>query len=474
MDRDALNALLNLKPAATAQRPAVGSTNATTTPNKPPQLFDDQALKLDAWDAAKGEELCNSHAMNLTPAAWSDLHATAYKPEPELTEACADQRRQAFVKTLLESPDCQSLRQSTCLNQLASEMASLDFARSYAQLQQQDEQREAKAKAAAAKGKKPNPATEEAKAEAALMRAAGKALKEATKDVEELEDARSALGMGTGGTGDRLNAASVAELFNRVKNNPALRRICELAGRYRRLAQSKQRKKTTHGFDDLVSVVTDGDVGRLLPEELAKLTDEDLELDTLRRIVERRALCRQYKATEPVGKGPIIVCVDESGSMHGEPINQAKAFCLAMAWMARHQKRWCSLVAYSGDSGHRILTLPPGRWNEGALLNWLEQFIGRGSCIDVPVRELPDFYQQMMAPVGITDVVFVTDAICSIPDDVVQRFNAWKAQSKAKLLSLIIGGYHDDPGSLKEVSDETYLLRDLNVEQDGVERCFSI
>ena len=65
--------------------------------------------------------------------------------------------------------------------------------------------------------------------------------------------------------------------------------------------------------------------------ELARLTVPELELDALRRIVERQAQCREYHAVEPVGKGPVIIALDESGSMSGEKIHTAKALALAIA-----------------------------------------------------------------------------------------------------------------------------------------------
>src|SRR5207237_8274272 len=142
------------------------------------------------------------------------------------------------------------------------------------------------------------------------------------------------------------------------------------------------------------------------PYEERKQTRPELERHTLRRIVERQAFCREHHAVEPVGKGPVIVCLDESGSMSGERIHTAKALALALAWVARHQKRWCALVAYSGDSGERLLALPPGRWDETALCDWLAAFLGRGSDIDVPVREMPRIYAELKAPPGVTDLVF--------------------------------------------------------------------
>ncbi len=58
------------------------------------------------------------------------------------------------------------------------------------------------------------------------------------------------------------------------------------------------------------------------------------------------------------------------------------------------------------------MTLPPGRWDEARLLDWLTAFLGRGSDLDVPVRELPRMFAELKAPAGVTDVIFVADARC--------------------------------------------------------------
>lgn len=106
-----------------------------------------------------------------------------------------------------------------------------------------------------------------------------------------MHEAAGALGLGPGSPGSN-DPRAVAALFRRVRSDPALRRVCELAGRFRRVARSKQRLKQTHGLDDVVGVEPGGEVGRLLPVELARLAVPELELDALRRIVERQAVCR--------------------------------------------------------------------------------------------------------------------------------------------------------------------------------------
>jgi hypothetical protein len=95
--------------------------------------------------------------------------------------------------------------------------------------------------------------------------------------------------------------------------------------------------------------------------------------------------------------------------------------------VARQQRRWSALVAYSGDSGERLLALPAGRWDEQALASWLTEFIGRGSSLDVPLVEMPHIYEALKAPSSDTDVIFITDCRCSMPTCSPRKKPAWSA-----------------------------------------------
>jgi len=442
---------------------------AKITPKSP------TALRLDHWGLRRGEDvlkeserlqdcLAGVDGWEEQARAAADFHGAAFEVDPQLNEGCTDPLRWDFLKQLLETPECQELRTSTVLNDTASEIAATAFASQYAELRKERDKEEEKEPG------KVGGSGHDFEAEIAVLKHVSKALTEASKEVEEAKEAAAALGMGPGAPGSN-DPKAIAALYRRIRSNAILRRICELAGRYRRVAQSKQRRKAVHGMDDMVGIVMDGDLGRLLPHELAKLAIPEFEDDTLRRLVERQAMCREYQATEPVAKGPILVSVDESGSMCGEKGHTAKALALALAWIARQQKRWCGLCAYSGDSGERLLALPPGRWNEVAVMDWLEQFIGRGSDLDVPVRELPDYYQKLGAPVGKTDVIFITDAICHIPAKLQEEFCAWKKQVQARLISLII---QSRPGDLSAISDEVHAVPSLAVTEAAIERVLSI
>ncbi len=387
MNRDELLKMLDLN-AKEENRPdetILRSVEPTTSRKDASPM----ALRLDEWGLRRGREILDENerfqALPLDTHAMADFHGAAFEPDPVLLESCTDPARKEFLAQLFETPDYKSLHTSTMLNSLASTIAATAFAEQFAQLQKED----------TSSGRTDDVGDQEMR----TLRAVGRALSKAEEEVGEAKESLAAMGMGPGSPGSN-DPKAIAEVYRRVRSDPTLRRICSLAGRYRRVAQSRQRRKTIHGTDDVVGVVTDNDLGRLLPHELAKLAVPEFEDDTLWRLVERQTMCRQYRSTEPVAKGPIIVTVDESGSMEGDKVHTAKALALALAWIARHQHRWCGLVAYSGDSGERLLSLPPGRWDEARLMDWLSEFIGCGSNLDVPVRELPEYYQRLKAPQG--------------------------------------------------------------------------
>ncbi len=465
MDPKDLLRLLDLDGRPPDPAPGPPVVTAADSPPPPTAGASPTALAVDAWGLRRGRELV-AESDRLRKAgtdefAAADFFASAFDPDPRLVEACADPRRHQFLGQLLDTPEYRSLHAATRLDDTAAGIAAAHFAEQYAALRTEDE------KAAASAGGR---AADPVAGEMATLRAVGRAVAGAGNEVGELHEAAAALGLGPGAPG-ASDPRAVAALFKRVRSDPGLRRVCDLAGRFRRVAQSRQRMKAAHGYDDVVGVTTGGDVGRLLSTELARLMVPELELETLRRVAERAALCRDHHAVEPAGRGPVIAVVDESGSMHGAKVETAKALALALAWVARRQRRWVGLCAYSGDSGERLLALPPGRWDEHRLADWLVAFIGRGSSLDLPIRELPDYYRRLGAPAGVTDVVFVTDALCRIPPDLAARFTAWKRSVGARVISLVIG---NDPGDLAHVSDECHRVAALSPDDPAVGRALSL
>ena len=470
MDHDELLKMLDLKgKPARPPNTSLPVTTAELAPRHGSEHSSPTALEVDEWGLRRGRDLI-AESERLKKAgtdefAAADFFAVAFDPQPKLLSGCVDPRRHQFLSQLLDTPEYHSLHTDTQLDDTASEIAATHFAHQFSQLKKEDAKANPSGSAAGSTSGDGDLARE-----MAALRAVGKAVAEAGKEVEELKETATALGVGKGELG-RSDPKAIAELFKRVRGNSNLKRICELAGRFRRVAQSKQRQKVAHGLDDVVGVEPGGDIGRLLPSELMKLLVPELELDTLRRIVEKQAMCREHHSVEPVGKGPIIVVADESGSMEGQRAHTAKALALSLAWIARQQRRWTGLIAFSGDTGERLLALPPRRWNESALCDWLTEFIGGGSDLDVPLVELPRMYREIAAPRGITDIVMITDCKARVPHPVREAFNVWKKSVTARVLTLVIG---DRPGDLEHVSDEVFRVPTLDPTSDAVGRVLSL
>jgi uncharacterized protein with von Willebrand factor type A (vWA) domain len=418
------------------------------------------ALKLDQWSLRKGNELLvespRLRKLNLSAPCVSDLYAAAFLPNPELVESCSDPLRKQFVEELLSTPAYQSLHASTKLNTVAAEIAACSFAEQFHLL--------------AARAPDQSQPSKPEGLDVAVIAAASRASKDAVEGVQELESVTQAMGMGAGEPGSS-DVNAVASAFKAARSNKALMRICVMAGKYKQLAQGLHKARSKNGFEEVTGLESGGDISRLVPSELMKLGIPELELDLMRRLVERQCLCREFEAQERVGLGPVVLVVDESGSMVGHRNESAKAIALTLAWIARKQGRWCGLVAFSGGTGHRVLSLPPERWKQVDLLDWLQSFLGGGSDQDVPVGEMAAIFKEIGAPASKTDLIYITDAELSISQKKAEAFKAWKASVQSRLISLVL---NSSPGQLSSISDEVHLINSLDPAEAGIKKVFSL
>lgn len=166
---------------------------------------------------------------------------------------------------------------------------------------------------------------------AALRSSMRKAAMQAQQAIDEMDDAMAVLGAGDGaGAMSRVNAPPNV-VRKALQSNAKLRKILKLAGRMKSAAIQKQRSKATPGREELCDVTAGDDLARLVPSELVNLADPETEAVLFRRITERAAMVYELRGKVSVSEGPIILCVDESGSMAGARDEWAKAAAAAQA-----------------------------------------------------------------------------------------------------------------------------------------------
>jgi len=170
--------------------------------------------------------------------------------------------------------------------------------------------------------------------------------------VEEMRDAvdgLSEIGLLAGkttGTGGAMSAGAIRALAGRLTADHRLKQIAMLAGRFKRIAASKRRQKVRHSADEVTDIEMGADLGRLLPSELVKLTHRTHRLVLLKNLLERQAMQYALIGKEPLGKGPLVVLLDKSGSMDGPRDIWATALSLALLDQAHRERRTFALLAF--------------------------------------------------------------------------------------------------------------------------------
>jgi Mg-chelatase subunit ChlD len=197
-------------------------------------------------------------------------------------------------------------------------------------------------------------------------RALGGACEKASAAVEDLRETLDGLAEvgfpGLPGTssalGGEMPPKAIRALAARLKSDARLKQIALLAGRFKRIAASKRRQRLKHGADEIADIEQGADLGRLLPSELLKLSHPKLRAAFMRNYVERAALEYALIGNEVLGKGPLIVLLDKSGSMDGPRDVWATALALALLDQARHERRAFALVCFDYQVKFEALVKP--------------------------------------------------------------------------------------------------------------------
>lgn len=435
-----------------------------TLPEKPKSK---NALVLDDWTKHRGADLAqmkwnqspDGHQLS-TDAEVADAFGAAFDWCSTTDPNCDDQLRKNWYDSLLKSQKFQEIKLSTQGNNLLSQMASTQFAEDYyvyaASLTDEEKEDAEQEGGGSFEGELKRHKSTKASAETAA------------EDVQDAEDMAEAFGMGEG-AGTDLKETDLSGLFKKAKKDERLRRIAELAGRYRMLAMSRTQTEVIHGNDDVVGVELGSEIGRLTGSELGNLMTPELELDTLRRVVDGEAHCREHQSLSEGSRGPIMVLVDESGSMSGDPIAEAKALALALTWLARHQNRWVCLVGWSSRRQVRSLVLPPDHNKQTEVIEWCSTMWNGGTY--PPVARISELFEEAGAPEGKTDLIWITDGCCNIYDADIEEFNAFRKDRKVRSFVLGIGGH---PHGFEPIADEIQTVESLSADEGAVSDILSI
>lgn len=435
-------------------------------------------------DLAKASDALKNTAMTppISDEPWKallkDVWAGFYKASPELNqEANIDPLYKAnrpFIEKFLEDPATAETRIHTMLDDLAAGIATIEAAGKLneelknrpelkqaldgckkAQKQQQQGDEEGAAKTMQQVQRSLQGAATEVRQ---VMRAAAKAGKQ---KVDDMEETLSGWGLETADLktvplGDRL------KLVDRIIRDKRLKQVADLVGRFRNLARAKQKDKVKKDRDEIHSIKTGNDLEHVLPQELAALRHPVLKLDFYRKYTEKALLQYDLKTREPKGRGPIIACIDISGSMEGQPLDWAIATALALVDTAARQKRRSKVIFFDTEVKKEV-EFAAGERDIHKIMEIASVGSAGGTDYKPALIEARENIEKINYKSA--DVVMVTDGLCLVDDTFLQEFNDAKRKLEFKCYSVLIGS--DSRNELKKWSDRVWCVRKLDEETAG-------
>jgi len=197
----------------------------------------------------------------------------------------------------------------------------------------------------------------------------------------------------------------VRPLATQLKDNKELAEIARLAGRFKRIGGAKRRQRTKHGADEIIDIELGGELARALPSELAKMNHPLLRLDFLRSLLERQLLQYELAGNEVLGRGPIVVLLDKSGSMEGARNIWASALALALLDHAHRDHRMFALLGFDNAVKYEALVKPGEQLpSEGLFID-----CGGGTEIAAAVSRGLEIIRNHPGALNKADLVLITD-----------------------------------------------------------------
>lgn len=189
---------------------------------------------------------------------------------------------------------------------------------------------------------------------------------------------------------------------------------------------------------------------------LMSYEEDDRQVDTVHDLAPKPVPVPRRTPARRLEKGPLIVCVDTSGSMQGACEQVAKAVVLEAMRTAHAQQRPCHVFAFSGPGEllERELSLNP----EG-LAN-LSEFLGLsfhgGTDVDAPleraVAKLADERWRL------ADILLATDGEFGATPEFAEKVRSAKSELGLRVQGILIGDR--ETIGLLELSDDIFWVHD--------------
>lgn len=290
------------------------------------------------------------------------------------------------------------------------------------------------------------------------------AAKKASKELAEDASLMRTFGLEEGQL-QRMDFKERYNLSKQLKTSKMLN-FANLIGQFKLVAKGARRSKVSSVPDEVAGVQLGDDLSALAIESMIAMATPELELKFWNGFFNHELVQKKLVGPHALGKGPIIVVCDESGSMSeaaygGTREQWSKALSLALCDQARKNKRDFTYIGFSGAHATYSVHFPKGRVQHAKLIEFIEHFFGGGTY---PFGALLEAVDRVAASPknNKPDIVFITDGEFGSPHasydnnrDFYQEWNACKAKYQMQCFGIAFDG---EPREMKALADTVINL----------------
>ncbi len=270
------------------------------------------------------------------------------------------------------------------------------------------------------------------------------------------------------GNWQNVNFSLLEKYAQILKNKKEIQELAELLGKYRKAESELEEEEFENieivskyriehfGKSELIGITESDDLNNLLQTELALFSDIETESIFYKRFAEKKLQTFQYinkendleqKSVTDIrqkeiekDKGPFIIAVDTSGSMHGEPEFLAKVIAFAITRIAINEKRKAFLISFS--TGIETFELTDIQNSLSKLIDFLQMSFHGGT--DVSEAVLEALKQMKTENYEKADLLIISDGVFgNLSSNTIKSINELKKKGN-KFNSLMIGRSYNE------------------------------
>lgn len=237
-------------------------------------------------------------------------------------------------------------------------------------------------------------------------------------------------------------------IVDEMGRNKGIKDVLKKLGKGQYEADDKKENKVAKtNKNEIFGINKSNDLARMLSSELVNLEDENLKYLFYAKYLENNLMTYEIKGENEfekdeikdkiTNKGPIVVCLDTSGSMKGNPLQRAKALVLAIVKILQKENRNLHIIIFGAKEQYEEFEVNIER-EIVETIKFLKKGYDGGTDFETPLKRAMELIENS-GEYKKADILMVTDGACKLSFTFKKKIREEKERLNFKIYTVICG-----------------------------------